>query len=119
MEGQDIAFISGGNLSKASYNKLNAYREKLSKNYDTRKKKIIREFVFNLSKGNFKESELVEIMRTLNLIKNGIDEFDYSDRPHYKDFERFNLLQQFIQRNMSSMRLLKQLYKGRYSINQS
>ena len=111
-QGRHIAFLSGGCLSKASYNKLNNYREKLAKNYDAEQKKEIKRFIADLNKGKFEQQRFEKIMNVLHLIKNPVDEFDYKNF-NLVQFQKFNLLQQFIQRNMYSIRLLKQLSKGK------
>ena len=112
-QGENIAFLSGGNLSKSSYNKLNRYREKLSKNYDDNWKKEIKNFLSDLNKGEFDRLRFEKILDKLHLIKDGIDDFDYTIYRVSPDHGKWNLLQQFIQRNMYSKPLLKKLYYGK------
>lgn len=101
-QGSNIAFLSGGNLSKASHNKLKNYRNSLANNYDVKRKNEIKEFIIDLKNGKLDLDKLNSLIYILNLIKNKIDTIDYSNQPYYKTFQKINILKCFVQHNMSA-----------------
>jgi len=109
-QGSHIAFLSGGNLSKASHNKLKNYRNSQAKSYDANRKNEIKQFILDLKNGNLNTDKLIKLISILNLIKKGIDVIDYSNYPHYNTFQRVNVLKCFVQHNMSESQNKKMYY---------
>jgi len=111
-----LNFCAGGNLGRAAGRTRVRLRNKESEIYTYNIKARIKNLCIGLEKGVFDINEFNELVRSLNLVKDLVDEIDYSPigaELHW----RFNILQQFIQ-NYLPYKYLKMLYYKRNLITE-